>query len=50
MIKAEANGRGTNTNSSNLKTIARKAAFATKFSVSGVEGEQKGTLTMVFSF
>lgn len=50
VIKAEANGRGTNTNSSNLKTIARQAAFATKFNVSGVEGEQKGTLTMVFSF
>ena len=50
VIKAEANGRGTNTNSSNLKTIARQAAFATKFNVSGAEGEQKGTLTMVFSF
>lgn len=50
VIRAEANGRGTNTNSSNLKTIARQAAFATKFNVSGAEGEQKGTLTMVFSF
>lgn len=50
VIKAEANGRGTNTNSSNLKTIARQAAYATKFNVSGNEGEQKGTLTMVFSF
>lgn len=50
VIKAEANGRGTNTNSANLKTIARQAAFATKFNVSGAEGEQKGTLTMVFSF
>ena len=50
VIKAEANGRGTNTNSSNLKAIARQAAFATKFNVSGAEGEQKGTLTMVFSF
>ncbi len=50
VIKAEANGRGTNTNSANLKTIARQAAFATKFNVSGAEGEQKGTLTMIFSF
>ncbi len=50
VIKAEATGRKTNTNSSNLKAIARQAAFATKFNVSGAEGEQKGTLTMVFSF
>lgn len=50
VIKAEATGRHTNTNSSNLKAIARQAAFATKFNVSGAEGEQKGTLTMVFSF
>lgn len=50
VIKAEANGRGTNTNSSNLKTIARQAAYATKFNPSGNDGEQKGTLTMVFSF
>ena len=50
VIKAEANGRGTNTNSSMLKTLARQAAFATKFTVSGQEGEQKGTITIVFSF
>jgi hypothetical protein len=33
-----------------LKTLARQAAFATKFTVSGQEGEQKGTITIVFSF
>lgn len=49
VIKAEAVGRGTNTNSSMLKTLARQAAFATKFNVSGAE-EQKGTITIVFSF
>lgn len=50
VIRAEAVGRGTNTNSSMLKTLARQAAFATKFNVSGQVGEQKGTITIVFSF
>ena len=50
VIKAEAVGRGTNTNSTMLKTLARQAAFATKFKVSGQFEEQKGTLTLVFSF
>ncbi len=50
VIKAEANGRGTNTNSSNLKTIARQAAFATKFNNNKFDKEQKGTLTIIFKF
>lgn len=49
VIKADAVGRGTNTNSAMLKSLARQAAFATKFNVSGTE-EQKGTITIVFSF
>ena len=50
VIKAEAVGRGTNTNSIMLKTKARQAAFATKFNVSGEFEEQKGTITIVFKF
>lgn len=50
VIKAETVGRKTNTNSSMLKTLARQAAFGTKFTVSGQEGEQKGSITIVFSF
>ena len=50
VIKAEPNGRGTNTNSAILKTLARQAALATKFNVSGEFEEQKGTITIVFSF
>ena len=50
VIKAEPTGRGTNTNSVMLKTKARQAALATKFNVSGEFEEQKGTLTIIFSF
>lgn len=50
VIKAEATGRGTNTNSILLKTLARQAALATKFNVSGEFEEQKGTITIVFSY
>ena len=50
VIKADPVGRGTNTNSVMLKTLARQAALATKFNVSGDFEEQKGTITIVFSF
>ncbi len=49
VIKADPNGRGTTTSSPMLKAKARQAALATTFNVSGTE-EQKGTITIVFSF
>lgn len=51
VIEANPNGRGTTTNSSILKAKARQAALATKFN-KAPEGitEQKGTITIVFSF
>ncbi len=50
VIKADPVGRGTNTNSIMLKAKARQAALATKFNVSGNFEEQKGTITIIFSF
>ena len=50
VTKAEATGRGTNTNSAVLKTKARQAAYATKFNVSEKFEEQKGTITIIFKF
>lgn len=50
VIKADPNGRGTTTSSPMLKAKARQAALATKFNVSGEFEEQKGTITIVFSF
>ncbi len=50
VIKADPNGRGTTTNSAILKAKARQAALSTKFNVSGEFEEQKGTITIVFSF
>ncbi|MCF8424389.1 MAG: energy transducer TonB [Bacteroidia bacterium] len=50
VIKADPNGRGTNTQSAMLKAKARQAALATTFNVSGEFEEQKGTITIIFSF
>lgn len=50
VIKAEATGRGTTTSSPMLKAKARQAALATTFNVSGEFEEQKGTITIIFSF
>ncbi len=50
VIKADPNGRGTTTNSAILKAKARQAALSTKFNVSGQFEEQKGTITIIFSF
>ena len=50
VIKADPNGRGTTTSSPMLKAKARQAALATVFNVSGEFEEQKGTITIVFSF
>lgn len=50
VIKADAVGRGTNTNSVMLKAKARQAALATKFNVGSNFEEQHGTITFVFSF
>ncbi|MFN8117271.1 MAG: energy transducer TonB [Bacteroidia bacterium] len=50
VIKADPNGRGTTTSSPILKAKARQAALATTFNVSGEFEEQKGTITIIFSF
>jgi hypothetical protein len=50
VIEAIPNGRGTTTNSALLKAKARQAALATKFNVDGKFEEQKGTITIIFSF
>lgn len=50
VIEATPNGRGTTTNSSHLKEEARKIALATKFSENQKRDEQKGTITIIFSF
>jgi TonB family protein len=50
VTEANPNGRGTTTSSAILKAKARQAALATKFNVSGQFEEQKGTITIVFSF
>jgi hypothetical protein len=50
VIKADPNGRGTTTSSPILKAKARQAALATIFKVSGEFEEQKGTITIIFSF
>jgi outer membrane biosynthesis protein TonB len=50
VIEAIPNGRGTTTSSALLKAKAKQAAMATKFNVDGKFEEQKGTITIVFSF
>jgi len=50
VIEANPNGRGTNTSSAVLKAKARQAALEVKFSPSNTFEEQKGTITIVFSF
>ncbi len=50
VTEANPNGRGTTTSSAILKAKAKQAAFATKFNVDGKFEEQKGTITIVFSF
>jgi TonB family protein len=50
VIEATPNGRGTTTNSAILKAKAKQAAMNTKFNVSGKFEEQRGTITIVFSF
>jgi TonB family protein len=50
VIEANPNGRGTTTNSAILKAKARQAALNTKFNLSGKFEEQRGTITIVFSF
>jgi TonB family protein len=50
VIEAIPNGRGTTTSSSALKAKAKKAAMETKFNVDGKYAEQKGTITIIFSF
>jgi outer membrane biosynthesis protein TonB len=50
VIEANPNGRGTNTPSALLKAKAKQAALATKFNVDGKFEEQKGTITIIFSF
>lgn len=50
VIEANPNGRGTTTSSVALKAKAKQAALATKFNVDGKFEEQKGTITIIFSF
>ncbi|MHB8261837.1 MAG: energy transducer TonB [Bacteroidia bacterium] len=50
VIKAEPNGKGTNTPSSSLKSKARQAALQAKFSPSDKYEEQKGTIVFKFQF
>jgi TonB family protein len=50
VVKADPNGRGTTTSSPMLKAKARQAALATQFNVNGEFEEQKGTITIIFSF
>ncbi|MDO8999271.1 MAG: hypothetical protein Q7W45_05865 [Bacteroidota bacterium] len=50
VIEANPNGRGTTTSSALLKAKAKQAAMATKFNIEGKFEEQKGTITIIFSF
>lgn len=50
VIEASPNGRGTTTSSPTLKAKARQAALATKFNPNSKFEEQKGTITIIFSF
>ena len=50
VIEASPNGRGTTTSSALLKAKAKQAALATKFNVEGKFEEQRGTITIIFSF
>lgn len=50
VIEANPNGRGTTTSSALLKAKAKQTAMATKFNVDGKFEEQRGTITIIFSF
>lgn len=50
VIEANPNGRGTTTSSAILKAKAKQTALATKFNVDGKFEEQRGTITIIFSF
>ncbi|MES2678734.1 MAG: TonB family protein [Bacteroidota bacterium] len=50
VTEATANGRGTTTNNAALKTKARQMALATKFTVAPGVVEQRGSITINFSF
>jgi TonB family protein len=50
VIEANPNGRGTTTSSVALKAKAKQAALATKFNIDGKFEEQRGTITIIFSF
>ncbi len=50
VTEANPNGRGTNTSSTLLKAKAKKMALATKFSTDQKREEQRGSITIIFSF
>jgi len=50
VIEANPNGRGTTTSSALLKAKAKQMAIATRFSANALVEEQRGTITIVFSF
>lgn len=50
VIEANPNGRGTTTSSTLLKAKAKKIAIATKFSPNQKIEEQRGNITIIFSF
>lgn len=50
VIDANPNGRGTTTSNAALKAKAQQAAMATTFNVDDKFEEQKGTITIIFSY
>ncbi len=50
VIEANPNGRGTTTSNTTLKAKAKKIAEATKFSPNQKIEEQRGSITIIFSF
>ncbi len=50
VTEANPNGRGTSTSSTLLKAKAKKMAMATKFSSDHKREEQRGSITIIFSF
>jgi len=50
VIEANPHGRGTTTSNALLKAKAKQMAIATRFSANALVEEQRGTITIVFSF
>lgn len=50
VTEADPNGRGTSTGSTHLKAEAKRVALATKFNRNQKFEEQRGTITIIFSY